>query len=204
MTSRGARILAFLLAAAFLFPPFAAAQDEEPAPRLPRFSIGLLAGQYVAADEQFKEIYGPGGLVYGANLGYDFYRTEDVSIGAVLEIRRFTCTGASTFSATETKIGLTPLSFGVEVRITRPVFGIWLGGGLDRVSYREDSALQTTEGSTSGLHAGGGLIIQISARSVPALKLAVRWTRAKTTENGFLVDLGGVEYGAALLFRFAP
>jgi len=204
VNSLGGRITVLLLATTFLLPLSAPAQEEEPPLRLPRFSIGLLAGQYLAADELFKEVYGSGGLVYGASLGFDFYRTEEVSIGAVFEARRFTCTGASTYSATETKIGLTPLSLGIEVRLTRPVFGIWLGGGLDYISYRENSTLQTTKGSTSGLHVAGGLIIQIPAWSVPALKLAARWTRAKTTENGILVDLGGVEYGAALLFRFVP
>jgi hypothetical protein len=183
-----------------LWPAIASAQDEfVPAPP-PRAWIGILGGRFAPSDAVFKGVYGIDGLSLGMSAGYELYRSEGFSLAAGLAVRRFAKSGGSTISGTVSRLNLIPIAAGLETAVRRGAVGLFLGGGADWIIYSEDSEWILSRGSAFGFHVEGGLFLEPG--SGPVLKAYIRWSKATKMMEGFDVGLGGVEIGAALLFRF--
>jgi len=197
---RPRRQVAYLVLAAALFiPPLLAVQAET---NPPTTFVGISYGRYQIADEVFKEVYGEGGSILGLTASQRLFGARNFDLSAVFDLRRFGRTGASTISFVETTFRMTPATIGLEASLQQGIAVLWLGGGLGRTFYSEESALQDNAGSAFGFTVSGGLAFQPS-RAVPLrLKLILRWTKAKTTENEIPVELGGPEYGFALVYGF--
>ena len=193
------QVAALVLAAALLIPPLLEAQAESTAPTT---FLGFSYGRYQVADAVFKEVYGEGGSILGLTVSQRLFGARNFDLSAVIDLRRFGRTGASTISLVETTFRMTPATLGLEASLQQGIAVLWLGAGLGLTFYSEESALQDTSGSTLGFTVAGGLALQPS-RTVPLrLKLILRWTKAGTTENEIPVELGGPEYGFALVYGF--
>ncbi|MCX6561127.1 MAG: hypothetical protein NTZ26_11530 [Candidatus Aminicenantes bacterium] len=195
-----ARTAAAALALIFLLPAFSAAQDELRPAAAPNAWLGILGGRFAPSDSVFKEVYGTEGLALGLSAGRMLYRSEGFSLAVDLDVRRFAKPGGSTISGTASRLTLIPIAAGLEAAVRRGTVGLWLGGGADWIFYSEDSEWILSRGSAFGFHVAGGLFLEPA--SGPILKAYIRWSKASKAMEGFTVDLGGTEIGAALLFRF--
>jgi hypothetical protein len=198
--SRTTRQILPILLIATLALPGALRSQGQTAP--PTKFVGLTLASYHLADEVFKEVYGGAGAIFGLTASWKFFGAKNLGLSAVFDLRRFGRTGASTISQVETRLKLTPASLGVEGSLERGIVILWMAAGYDLYFYREESELQNTSGSTGGFHIAGGLALQPLPSLPLRLKLILRWTKARTTENGIPVELGGPEYGLGVLYGF--
>lgn len=192
-------VVLVLLCAVFLAPSLLRAQVEDSAPGT---FVGFSLCRYQVADEVFKEVYGEGGTMAGLTVSQKFFGVRNLALAAVLDLRRFSRLGASTVSQVEAKLGMTPVVLGLEASLRSGAVFLWFGAGLGLTFYREESDLQTTSGSTLGFRLAGGLAFQPLPAVPLRLKLILGWTKARATENSLPVELGGPEYGLALLYGF--
>jgi len=188
-----------LLFVVLALPPLLRAQADDSSPGT---FVGFSLCRFQVGDEVFKEVYGEGGSMAGLTVSQKFFGVRNLTLAAALDLRRFSRQGVSTVSQVDTKFGMTPVVLGVEASLRSGVVLLWFGAGLGLTFYREESDLQTTSGSTLGLRLAGGLAFQPLPAVPLRLKLVLGWTKAKTTENGLPVELGGPEYGLALLYGF--
>jgi len=164
--------------------------------------LGIGFGNYLVSDETFQQVYGKSGLIYGLEFAYSVYSKNNFELYLALEGRHFGKTGASTISQQEAKISLTPVSLSLEGVLSKKFISLFLGLGLDDYFYDEQSALKNTSGSTLGFHVNGGFSVQVPPVEFLKLKVYLRGTWARTTENDLNISLGGAEYGASLLYSF--
>ena len=187
------------LLAVLALPMFLIAQD---APRPPTTFLGLSLSSYLVSDKVFEEVYGGAGAMRGLVFTQRLVGAANFALDAALDFRSYAKTGASTLSQVEARLRIKPISLGLEGSLTRGIAILWMGLGLDLTSYAEESELQNTTGSTFGFHVAGGLALQ-PVRSFPLrIKLHLRWTKAGAMVNEMPVELGGPEYGLALLYGF--
>jgi hypothetical protein len=200
-----AALAAAILPLAFLLAPSSLAGQEEIIPYGRPESgsqawIGLRAGSFLLGDGVLREVYGSSGLLLGLTAGFDLHRSAGFSLAAGLDAGRFSRAGASTLSATPSRLTLTPVAASLRARLGGGRLAFWLEAGGKIVFYTEDSEWLLSKGSALGFLAGGGAEWAFGAG--PALHVFVRWSQADEKMDGFTVHLGGWELGASLVYRF--
>lgn len=155
-------------------------------------------GKYDIADARFADVYQKGGSIQGIALtsalafGFDFYS----------EIKVFYATGALTFTQEKTTLLLLPLALGVRYVLPSGVLRPYAGGGMDFYFYYENNPIATTLNIATGYHITAGLYLQFGKNSPLRLNGKVTYTRVKATEEGMVIELGGLEYGAGIAIVF--
>jgi hypothetical protein len=188
------------LALLLLAPEPLAAQEEITRVSHAKAWIGIRGGRFAPADEIFREVYGAGGLAFGLTGGIDLYESGGFALAAGLDLGRFARSGAATLSSTAARLTLVPVSASILARLGQGGLGLWLEGGAKLVFYTEDSEWIMSRGSAFGFLAGGGVSLELLSGLVAQAYL--RWSTAAKQMEGFTVNLGGTEIGAALLYRF--
>ena len=183
------------------------AAERPEARRIHNTMAGLFAGNYNVSDPVFEEVYKSGGLIYGFELSRVLYATGNLNLGLSLEARNFGKTGTGTVLQDEAKLRITPLTFAAKCYIAAGYFIPYVGAGLDYYMYKETAGEIETTGSTLGLHFQGGLLYQIPGFEALKLKVYGKYTIADESigdpeEEPITVKLGGLEFGAGLVFGF--
>lgn len=157
-------------------------------------------GWYTVSDSRYQEVYSKGnGMVFLAV--HPFFRSVGRhSFGFSAGIKSFSKKGQSTVTLEETRLTLIPIYLGGEYMLNLEPFFPGIEMGVDHCLYREQSSLMTTKGSTTGYHVQGNLVFQPPGLTFLRLKLYIRHSRLPADES-VEVNLGGLEYGAALLFK---
>ena len=174
----------------------------EPYPPLKSTLLSFIAGMYSISDELFKEVYEGSGLIYGAELNQVVLSNDDHNVAVMLAYRNFSKTGALTATQEETKFSLTPLSLGLRYLYNLKQIALFIGGGVDFMSYKEENVIEDVSGSTTGFHAMGGLYFKFPGLDALHIMAYAKYTSAKTTENDIEVALGGIEAGLGLSLGF--
>ncbi|MFQ6082975.1 MAG: AMIN domain-containing protein [Candidatus Aminicenantia bacterium] len=162
--------------------------------------IGMLSGMYNVRDDRFKEIFKGSGFIYGFGLSQKIYNFKQHYFNLSLDFKFYSKKGKATVTEEETKLTLRPISFsGTYMFVTKRIIP-FAEIGLDHYSYREESTIYTTSGTTSGFHLQGGMFISLPVLKALKVKLYVRYSNAKTMENDLEVNLGGIEYGMGIVY----
>lgn len=177
-------------------------QRWEPYPPLKTTILSFTGGMYSISDELFKEIYGGSSLIYGAELNQVVLSNDNHNFALMLAFRSFSKTGALTETQEETKFSLTPFSLGVRYLYNLKQIALFIGGGVDFLSYKEENVIEDVSGSTTGFHAMGGFLFKFPGLNALHIMAYAKYTSATATENEIEISLGGIEAGLGLSLGF--
>lgn len=163
------------------------------------FSIGYLTLQEAA----FEETYEEGGIFFKGE--YSFYLPIKVdSFDIWTGFTYFEKTGKTSVTLEDLTLKITNLSLALRYLRTFSKFTPFVGAGIDYIVYKEilpeDYIIGSVGGSDLGFHVQGGTYFD--ALPYLSLKIHIKYLWSKTDVDGMEVNLGGVEYGAGLVFRF--
>jgi outer membrane protein W len=100
-----------------------------------KFKIGLETGYFATLDEDFKDIYGSGGLLFGINASY--LVAGDIEVYAAADL--FSTDGETTISLDPTTLYATYARFGVFYHLKRNGFIPKIGAGIEYCHVKEES-----------------------------------------------------------------
>jgi outer membrane protein W len=107
---------------------------------------------------------------------------------------------------TEEDLKLRITTFSLAIRYLKKYsrFTPFIGAGIDYIVYKEtypeDFIVSSVGGSDLGFH--GQIGTYIDALPYLSIKVHIIYRLAETTEDLVTVNLGGIEYGIGLVFRF--
>lgn len=181
-------------------------KEEVVLPKLDNSMIGFTAGSYNMSSEDFTQIYGSGGFVFGLDLCRILYTSNNINLGLGLEGKYLSKSGASTVTKEETKFRMYPLSLSARLLLQVSDFVPYLGAGPDYYYYQEESTvgdtIQKTSGKAWGFHFQGGLHYQFPGLEHLKAKLYMKFTKITAKKHEIKQDLGGLELGVTLCFGF--
>jgi outer membrane protein W len=168
-----------------------------------KMALGLSIGYMALQDDAFQDVYGEGGLYFRGE--YSFLLPIDIeSFDVWTGVSLFRKDGKSTVTEEELTLKMTTFSLAVRYLKNMSRFTPFVGVGLDYIVYKEtfpeDFIIESVGGSTMGFHGQVGTYIDVIPRL--AFKVHIKYSIAKTTENEIEVNLGGIEYGASVVYRF--
>ncbi len=169
-----------------------------------KMAVGLTAGYMTLQDDAFQDAYGEGGLFFGGE--YSFLLPIDLeSLDVWTGVSYFQKSGQTSITEEELELRITTFSFAVRYlkKMSRR-FTPFLGVGVDYIVYKEiypeDFIIESVGGSTLGFLGQAGTYINVVKNL--DFKINIQYNIAKTTENEIEVNLGGIKYGASLVYRF--
>jgi len=149
-------------------------------------------------EPRFEAVYPTGGLMSG--LAISAAIVSDVNF--YLEVKYYARQGELSFSKEKTDFYMVPISLGVRYIFPLGLFNPYFGAGADFYFYYEDNPIGTTMNYANGYHASGGTYLRFSKTVPLMLNLKVKYTWVRAEQEGIQVQLGGLEYGAGLVFTF--
>ncbi len=178
-------------------------ERERPQESVKKMGLGFSSGYSAFQDSVFKETYGEGGVFF--KIEYSFILPIDVkSIDIWTSFNYFKKTGETTFTKEDLELRITTFSLAVRYLKKMSKFTPFAGAGIDYIVYKEmlpeEFTVGSVSGSDTGFHIQGGTYFDI----LPSLSLKahIKYVWSKTTKGEITVNLGGIEYGLGLVFRF--
>jgi hypothetical protein len=166
-------------------------------------ALGFTAGYLTLQDDAFTETYGEGGFFFKGEYSVALpLKVESIDIWTGFTL--FQMTGLTSITQEELKLKMTNLSVALRYLKSFSKFTPFIGAGIDYIVYKEilpeDFLIGSVGGSDLGFHIQGGTYYDV----LPYLSLKVhaRYLWSKADVDGLEVNLGGVEYGGGLIFRF--
>jgi len=168
-----------------------------------KMALGVTSGYLTIQDEVFSQTYGEGGAFLRGELSFQLpVQVESFDVWTAFSY--YEKTGQTTFTGEDLRFTLTDLSLALRYLRRFSMFRPFIGLGIDYISYKEflpeDFPVASVGGSDLGYHVQAGTYVDL----LPALavKVHIKYNWSKTTEDDLTVNLGGVEYGLGLAFRF--
>ena len=168
------------------------------------FTVGLLGGYYFLQDEVFQDLYGKGAPFLGAEMSLRFPIRDPHGLDIAAAARTLSKKGLTSYTDEDLRLRLTDYSLSLRYSYDTGRFALFLGPGLEYVTYKETYAetfpLDSSSGGRAGLHISGGATVHLT--SGLSIKGYVKYCQVATEKTGFRVNLGGTEWGAGIFYRF--
>lgn len=164
--------------------------------------IEIFASVYNIQDDRFKKIYKRQGYTYGFGLSRKIFNLDKHYFFLTLDSRFYSKEGKSTYSDDDTKLILKPVSLGGTYMLVTKRIIPFAEIGIDNYSYKEESNIHSTSGTTWGFHLKGGILISLKVLIPIKARLYLRYSQAETIEDNIEVNLGGIEYGVGIIYEF--
>jgi outer membrane protein W len=166
-------------------------------------ALGFSAGYMTLQDDAFSEAYGEGGVFFKGEYSVILpVKVESFDIWTGFTF--FQMNGKTSITQEDITLKMTNLSLAFRYLRTFSKFTPFIGAGIDYIVYKEilpeDYVIGSVGGSDLGYHVQGGTYYD--ALPNLSLKLYIKYLFSKADVDGLEVNLGGVEYGAGLVFRF--
>jgi opacity protein-like surface antigen len=186
-------------------------REKKPAPSqmaidehlVKKMSVGVSSGYRAIQDRIFREAYGEGGVFFKGE--FTFLLPIDIeSFDIWASFDYFKKTGKTTITEEDLKLRITTFSLAMRYLKKLSKFTPFAGAGIDYITYKEilpeEFIVASVSGSDIGFHVQGGAYFDV----LPSLSLKahLRYIWSKTTEDDVAVNLGGVEYGLGIVYRF--
>ena len=172
--------------------------------------VGAYAGMYFMQDEVFQEAYGKMGLGFGGQYFFQLPLKAPSMVDFWLGFFTMSKTGAMTFTEEEIKFSLTQTSVAVRYNYKTNKFTLFVGPGIDYIIYKEtlpeDFENNETNGSILGFHVQAGAMMDLLDSL--AVNVFAKYNIAKSTETiinteeEYTVNLGGIQWGIGIIYRF--
>jgi hypothetical protein len=172
--------------------------------------IGAYAGMYFMQDEVFQEAYGKSGLGFGGQYFFQIPLKDQSKVDFWLGFFTMSKTGAMTFTEDEIKLSLTQTSVAVRYNYKTNNLTLFIGPGIDYLTYKETLPEHlkefSTDGSILGFHAQAGVMMDLLDSL--AVHVFAKYNIAKATETiinteeEVTVNLGGIQWGLGIIYRF--
>jgi hypothetical protein len=166
-------------------------------------ALGITAGYLTLQDDAFAEVYGEGGFFFKGEYSVVLpVKMESLDIWTGFTM--FKTTGQTSITQEDLTLKMTNLSVALRYLRSFSKFTPFIGAGIDYIVYKEilpeDYMIGSVGGSDLGFHIQGGTYYD--ALPYLSLKIHAKYLWSKADVDGLEVNLGGVEYGAGLIFRF--
>ena len=166
-------------------------------------ALGLTSGYLTIQDDAFAEAYGEGGFFFKGEYSVTLpFQVESFDIWTGFTL--FQMTGLTSITQEDITLKMTNLSVALRYLPTFGKFTPFAGAGIDYIVYKEilpeDFIIGSVGGSDLGFHLQGGTYYNVLPYL--SLKVHIKYLMSKADVDGTEVNLGGVEYGAGLIFRF--
>ncbi len=169
------------------------------------FFAGILLGSYHIKDDRFERIYRKKRSILGIEVIYELYKKHKYIIEGAFSFKFYSTDGYSTITGDYTKFSLRPyvLNFRTKYKLSE-FFNPFTGFGLDYYSYKEECpTLKTTQGSKMGYHIEIGGCLEIPKLEKFGIRGYLRYSVVNAEENNIKVELGGVEFGMGIFYKFS-
>jgi len=176
--------------------------EAYPQEQIENTMVALSLGDYLSSSDIFKQIYGSGGSIYSLELSRIILRRGNHNVALSLGIGFFSRTGVSTFFEEETKFYLVPSSISGKYLFNTKYVIPFVELGLGFYSYREESNIHDTSGSTFAWRMGCGTYIKIPKLKFLKLIVYLKNARAIAVEDKIEIDVGGLELGIGFVIGF--
>ena len=168
-----------------------------------KMALGFTAGYLTLQDDAFAEAYGEGGVFFKGE--YSFLLPLKVeSFDIWTGFTYFEKAGKTSITQEDLTLKITNLSVALRYLKAFSKFTPFVGAGIDYIVYKEilpeDYLIGSVGGSDMGFHLQGGTYFD--ALPYLSLKIHIKYLWSTADVDGLEVNLGGVEYGAGLIFRF--
>lgn len=172
--------------------------------------VGAYAGMYFMQDEVFQEAYGKMGLGFGGQYFFQLPLKAPSMVDFWLGFFTMSKTGAMTFTEEEIKFSLTQTSVAVRYNYKTNKFTLFVGPGIDYIIYKETLPEgfenNETNGSILGFHVQAGammdLLDSLAVHVFAKYNIAKATETIINTEEEYTVNLGGIQWGIGLIYRF--
>jgi hypothetical protein len=166
-------------------------------------ALGFSAGYLTLQDDAFAETYGDGGIFFKGEYSLILpVKVESLDIWTGFTF--FQMTGKTSITQEDITLKITNLSLAFRYLHTFSKFTPFAGVGIDYIVFKEilpeDYVIGSVGGSDLGFHVQGGTYI--NALPFLSFKVHIKYLWSTADVDGLEVNLGGVEYGAGLVFRF--
>lgn len=155
--------------------------------------IGAFAGYFATADNNFKQVYSQGDLIYGAKLGVRIGNGFSIWLAGA----QFQTEAETTLLQDPTQLTINPVDLSLRYTFLLGAFNPYIEGGYTYIYFKEESTIGNTKGEGKGyfLCAGG----EIKFSSHFSIDIGVKYSRAEVKPTGFDVQLGGAQAGICLI-----
>lgn len=155
-----------------------------------------LKAHYLNPSEQaFKDIYG-GGMMYGGEVSIGVWKGLEVWFGGSY----FSKEGELTFTKEKTTLEIYPLGGGLKCRLSEGVFSFYLGAGLNYYQCKESNPLGDISKGGLGYIGKTGSYVKITEGFL--IDLYMNYTYCKIKPADFEINIGGLEAGVGIGYRF--
>src|SRR4030042_2794142 len=184
------RLTGLLLAALFIAGPALASERQG--------TLEFFTGQYSIREPLFKTVYQEGSSIQGLILS----STLLFNIDFYLELKAINKKGELTYSKEPTTLVLIPVSLGLRYVLPLGFVQPYAGAGIDFYLFFENNPIGSYFNYVRGYHGLGGVYIRFAKKFPILLNFKATYTKASFKVNDRLIELGGPEYGAALVIAF--
>lgn len=170
-----------------------------------KMALGLLSGYSAYQDDNFKSVYGEGGIFFKGE--YSFILPINVkSLDVWTGFSYFQKNGKTSFTEEDLTLRITIFSLGLRYLRRMSRFNPFVGAGIDHITYKEilpeDFMVSSVGGSELGFHAQAGTFLDLLSSLALKVHVKYNWAKATAATGEEEVNLGGVEYGIGLIFWF--
>lgn len=155
--------------------------------------IGAFAGYFGTADNQLKDTYSEGDVVYGVKLGFRVYKGLSIWLSG----SQFKSTGETSLLGDITTLTLNPIDLSLRYTFRLGFFNPYLEGGFTYIYYNEQSDIGDEKGEGRGYFLSVGGEIKLSQRF--SIEIGAKISRSKVSPKNFDVELGGTQAGMSLI-----
>lgn len=181
------KVLIPVLIALLTFSMFGFTQEQTQT-KSKSFNIGIEAGYFMAKDEDLKDLYGSGNMIFGANMSY-FVKPEFELLSG---INFYSDEGKTTLTEEDIELNLTHLRIGGYYHFNPEGLDPIVGAGLDICWVKETNPIADFDDSSIGWFAGTG----VQTMLIPDIKASVDFLYSSADSEGDLGDiaLGGFSF----------
>jgi hypothetical protein len=161
-------------------------------------TLEFFAGRYSMREPLFKTVYPEGGGIQGLILSSSLIFNLDF----YLELKAVYKKGQLTYSKEPTTLVLAPVSLGLRYVLPLGIVQPYAGAGIDFFLFFETNPIGSYFNYVRGYHGLAGVYLRFAKGFPVLLNFKAKFTKATFQVNDRLIELGGPEYGAALVLAF--
>lgn len=159
------------------------------------FTIELKGSYFSPAEKAFKDIYG-GGTTVGGEVSIGIWKKLHFWLGG----NYYSGDGGLTYTGEETSLQILPIGGGLKYEFSSGTLCFYGGIGMNYYQYKESNVIGDV--SKGGIGLIGKIGLNLNVTQGLFLDLFINYSYCKITPADFTINIGGVDVGAGLGYKF--